>query len=290
MSITTPPLPHLPRQTPNPKDPYGLSSLMAQLSSQYPYLYSSYSYNPGALSSILKDLSSYYPSYTYPGAGYSYSISIPRFSTAIQTTGTVRATGTRQTSNPTLTAAESQNSGSSSGLSTGAKIGIGVAVPLILALFVGIGICFFCCGKRRGRKGKGTIVAPIVTPNMGAGGALPPMQHMPQQQQQQQYYTAPPPPQQQQQNMNAQGYMQGYTQQLPPPQQQQYQHVLPPQYTQAQAGLAGPGVDTSYAGAQAGGYDKGPRPGVVEMETEYHFAKPGVVEMGDGTPVEYKGK
>ena len=83
--------------------------------------------------------------------------------------------------------------------------------------------------------------------------------------------------------MNSQGYMPGFQQ---PP--QQYQHVPsatppPPQYAQGQA------TNTAYAGAN-GDYGKGPTEGVAEMETEYYFAKPGVVEMGDGTPVQHPNK
>ncbi|KAF2176167.1 hypothetical protein K469DRAFT_682657 [Zopfia rhizophila CBS 207.26] len=241
--ITPPPThPHFPRQTYDPNDPYSygplLSSLEAALSSMYPDLYSSYSYDYySALSSILSDYSSLYP-YSYSIPAYSY----PGLSATRTAAPKVPAT-TSGNPNPTAIGTENNNKsgGNGGGLSTGEKIGIGVGVPLAVFLLVGIGILIWCAGKRKGKKTSTTIVQP------------------PQQQ-----------PVQAQATMGYalnQGFIQGY------PQQQQ---VPPPQYVQQ------PGVQPGMGTEGYGSYGKGPQPGVVEMEQEYHFARPGVVEMGGG--------
>ncbi|KAF2477252.1 uncharacterized protein BDR25DRAFT_390801 [Lindgomyces ingoldianus] len=261
--ITPPPTlpqPLRPRQTYNPYDSYlpMLSSLYAELSSMYPELYSSYSYDAGAVSSLLAEYTSLYANPSY----YSYSYSYPGYSasrtvTAASSTGTLRATGTA------LPAANGGNDGGNGGgggggMSMAAKIGIGVGVPLAILLLAGVGIFLWCAGKHKGKKSSTTIIAPVSS------------QHQQQQYQnhaaQQQFQT----PQQQQmgylQNPNQQGYMQGYAQHPTAP-------TPPPGYVQNQ----------QYAGAY-GGYAKGPDPGVMELEQEYHFARPGVVELGDGAP------
>jgi hypothetical protein len=58
---------------------------------------------------------------------------------------------------------------------------------------------------------------------------------------------------------NPQGYIQGFQSQAPPP------HYAQQQHPHGQAPLAG--------------YPKGPECGVVELEQEYHFARPGAIEM-----------
>ena len=158
----------------------------------------------------------------------------------------------------TASAATNGNKGGSSssggGLSSGAKIGIGVAVPLVVLILVGVGVFLWCAGKRKGKKSSTTIVAPNVA-------QVPPQQFQPQ-------------PQVYPQN---QGYLPGYQQ---PP--QQFSPTPPPQFAPGppQYTPGKQGVDQSALGA----YAKGPPEGVVELETEYYFARGGAVEMGDTEP------
>jgi hypothetical protein len=166
------------------------------------------------------------------------------------TTGRSTATGLRVSQTAAATSSGEEN-GSSGGLSTGAKIGIGVGVTLAFLLLAGIGIFLWCMGKRKGKKSSTTIVAPA----------------QPQQTQ--------PVFQQQQPSMaysNKQGYMPGFQQ---PPQGV----TPPPLYAQTQQ-ASQPGMGGAYEGA----YTKGPDPNIAELEHEYHFATPGMVEMGDGVP------
>ncbi|KAF2867165.1 hypothetical protein BDV95DRAFT_611036 [Massariosphaeria phaeospora] len=248
--ITTPPHPHLPRQTFDP-DPFlaSLSQAYEDLMSVYPALSTapypySYSFDDSYYSSLLADLESLYPS-------------------AFTTLPDLSALNTRSPL-PTGTAPASSNSDSDSnssksgGLSTGAKIGIGVAVPLAVLVLAGIGIFLWCAGRRKGKKTGTTIVAPQGPP----------------QPQPQMGYAAP----------SSQGYIQGFQQQ-PQQQQQQIPHIQsppPPQYMQPHPP---PPPQNANQHAAAYGYAKGPSPGVVELEQEYHFARPGVVEMGDGADV-----
>lgn len=192
--ITPPPKRPLPRQN----DPYGLSSLYAELSSLYPDLYSSYTFDESYYSSLLADLTAYESLYSY---------SIPDFNSLLSAaTATATARGTDSPSNPTASAANANQSGggNSGGLSTGAKIGIGVAVPVGVLILVGIGVFLWCAGKRKGKKNGTTIVQPPTA--------------------QAQFQPQPYQPPQQQQNYptNQQGYIQGY-QPTPPPQYMQPQ-------------------------------------------------------------------
>ena len=224
--------------------------------------------DPYGLSSFYAELSSLYPdlysySYDYSSllASYSndlasimseYSSLYPSYTYnyPIFTTGTAAPRVTSAHSNPTATAIPANGNGGggkSGGLSNGAKIGIGVAVPLAVLLLAALGIFLWCAGKRKGKKTATTIVAPAAQ-------------------------LQPPPPQfQQHPQMYAQnqGYIPGY------PHQQQ---TPPPHYMQPQP--QGGNEHAAY-----GGYAKGPNPGAVELEQEYHFARSGAVELGDGAPV-----
>ncbi|KAF2741360.1 hypothetical protein EJ04DRAFT_547725 [Polyplosphaeria fusca] len=222
-------------------------------------------YDDPSLSSLYAELSSLYPelySYSFDSNYYSsllasysadlasiyseYSYSIPDFAPT-----TTAAFGlTDSASSPTNAVAANGgriNGDNKGGLSMGAKIGIAVGVPLAVALLAGIGIFLWCAGKRKGKKTSTTIVAPA---QPAAQGQFP---HQ---------------PQPQMGYVNNQGYMQGYPQQMQTP---------PPNYMQPHPQ---PGNNMAFPG-QAG-YAKGPEPGVMELEQEYHFARPGVVEMGDG--------
>jgi hypothetical protein len=233
--ITPPPNPHLRRQSYDPSDPYGISSLLEVLSDYNPY-----SYDPAYYSSILDEISSLYPAYSYP-------YDIPSYTdpnTIAPPTDLAVPQNSDSLTEPTSAASSNGNAGNQSqrpsgGLSRGAKIGIGVGVPLAVAFLAGIGIFLWCLGKMKGKRNANTIVAPNQT------------------------QVAPLPPQQQVYAPNTQGYVQGY--QSP---------VSPPQYAvQPQPGVGQMGYD---------GYAKGPAEGVVELEHEYHFARPGVVEMDGG--------
>jgi hypothetical protein len=261
-SITAPPQPLLPRQTVDPSDPYGISSMLASISDLYSeYSISSYSYDSAYYSSLMSE----YESLT---AGYSLTdYSIPTIAPTAAGTRTTGGGAPTATSVPP-SAAESSTSSEHKGMSSGAKIGIGVGVALGLLLLAGIGICIWCMGKRKGKKTTTTIVAPS-QPAFGASQQQqpPPQSNQPFQQ-----------PQPQMGYVNNQGYMQGvpqqgYQQQPYPPQT----ISPPPQYVQPpspeQHGMAG-----AYSA-----YAKGTEPNVAELEHEYHFAKPGVVEM-DGSP------
>jgi hypothetical protein len=217
----------MPRQTYDPNDPYGISSILEQLSID-PGIYSSYySYDDSYLSSLMADLSSIYPSYTYD---------LPEF------TNTALPEITDSILDPTASAASANgnNDAKSGGLSSGAKIGIGVGVPLAVGVLVGIGVFLWCAGKRKGKKNGTTVVVPPAHPQIQV-------------------------PQPQAYAPNPQGYIQGFQPQMPPPQYAPQQQQQPHQGQMAY-----------------GGYAKGPKPGVMELEQEYHFARPGVVEM-DGT-------
>lgn len=245
------PTPTRPVLLPRQSDPYDLSSFYAELSSINAE-YSSYN-----LDSLLAqystyseyDYSSFFAQYTSAGQ---YDLS----SLLSQYTGTQtgRAGNTARPTASSVGATNGGGGGGGGGLSTGAKIGIGVGVVVIVLLLAGLGIFLWCAGKRKGKKKATTIVAPM------AQGPPPPPPQQPFQPQPQMY--AP-----------NQGYLPGY-QQSPPP--QQFQQV-PPQYVQSQ------GEDPH----AMGGYAKGPGPGVAELETEYHFARGGAVEIGDTeAPVE----
>jgi hypothetical protein len=263
-SITAPPQPLRPRQTVDPNDPYGISSMMASLSSEYPDLYSdlnsysdfsSYSYDSNQ---YLSSLMSEYESLT---AQYSLTdYSIPTLS---PTAGGSTRTG--------LSASAPTNSGSGGGgggMSPGAKIGIGVGVALGVLLLAGVGILIWCMGKKKGKKNTTTIVAPA----QPAFAAQPQQQQPPQPQQFQ-------PPQPQMGYVNNQGYMQGVPQQGYPQHGYPPQTMSPPpQYVQPQQGAEQHGMAGAY-----GAYAKGPEPNVAELEHEYHFARPGAIEM-DGMP------
>lgn len=220
--------------------------------------------DPYGISSLLAEFSSLYPESLYPEFYSSYdssyyssiladlaSYSVPGYSIP-DSTATAGGRGTAGASNPTGTAAaasggDSSGSGGSAGLPTGAKIGIGVGVPLAVFLLAGLGVLLWCMGKKKGKKSSTTVVAPA---QPGA-----PFQSQFQQ-----------PPQQQMGYMNHQGYMPGYQQSVSPP----------PQY------MTPPPPGAGYGGGY-GGYGKGPETaGAVELEQEYHFARPGVVEMDGG--------
>lgn len=235
-TITAPPEPLLPRQTVNPNDPYGLSSLYSELSVLYPDVYSS-------LTMYTNDaaLSSYYSSVLRSYSLTDYSLP-PLTATG---TGAASRTNARVTSTGTRPATATSDEG---GLSTGAKVGIGVGVALGLLFLVGLGVFLWCMGKRKGKKSSTTMLGP--------NQLNPALQHQPQKE-----YT------------QHQGYMPGHLQQQ---QLQHFAHDSTQNVPQHQT-LQQPGVDKSY-----GGYGKMPEGNVVELEQEYHFAKPGVVEMGDG--------
>ncbi|KAF2709824.1 hypothetical protein K504DRAFT_467764 [Pleomassaria siparia CBS 279.74] len=165
----------------------------------------------------------------------------------VDLTGTVssrRVANTGLAEKPTISAAATSES-AKSGLSTAAKIGIGIGVVAILGLLAGFCIFLFCAGKRRGKKKRTTIVAPNT--HQTQTPFIPPAQ-----------------PYQPQPNIYApnQGYTPGY-QRYPSP------SPLP---------LQPPNVNPN-----VGGYAKGPDPGVVELDTEYHFARGGAVEIGDSS-------
>ncbi|KAF2000777.1 hypothetical protein P154DRAFT_534539 [Amniculicola lignicola CBS 123094] len=292
-TITPPPtLPLRPRQSTDPNDPYGLSSLYAELSSMYPELYSTYSYDfDSAMSSIWADLSTYGFSYSIPD---SYDLSSALASlTAAPVTGTAgRVTGTAALSRETSTSSSS----SKGGLSTAGKIGIAVAVPVVVFALIGVGIFLWCAGKKKGKKTGTTIVnPPMKAEYMQPAATQAPFQAQP--------------------YMGNQGYMAGYAKPqgplpvptpTPPPQyvpQQQYapgaqQPYLPPQ-AQGQQYPPQPAQGQQYPPQQpqgqqaqeqnvyaAGGYAKGPDDNIAELGQEYQFARPGVVELGDGVAEE----
>ncbi|ORY10647.1 hypothetical protein BCR34DRAFT_601936 [Clohesyomyces aquaticus] len=239
-----------------------LSSLYAELSSLYPELYSSY--DPGYYSSIQSD---YYASLL---GAYSSALATQTRTAAAGRTG-VTSGGARATGTTEPASNGNGGGGGGGGLSTGAKIGIGVAVPLIVCLLAGLGIFLWCAGKRKGKKSSTTVVAPA----NGIGMQQQPMQQGPVPQQQYQ------PPQQQNmgyvQNPGQQGYVQGY-------QQQHHQQFAPMPAAPTPTpppGYVPPHQGANQYGGAYGGY-KGPEPGVAELEHEYHFARPGVVELGDG--------
>jgi hypothetical protein len=241
----TPPAALLPRQT---DDTYGLSSLYAQLSSLYPELYSSAYNADSAYSSLLADYSAIYVSIlaSYSDNGYSIPNYYPTFAAVSSTTARPRlSSGFANGARPTSTlASSSTESGSSSGgLSSSAKTRLGLAIGIPLALALLLGVGIFLWCAGK-RKGKKSSTTIVV----------PPIQQQAQQQQAQPYQV------QHSNYVNNQGYMQGFQPTAPPP------HNLQPQ-----AGIP-----------YASGY-KEPVPGVVELEQEYHFARPGVVEMGDNS-------
>jgi hypothetical protein len=252
----TPPAALLPRQT---DDTYGLSSLYAQLSSLYPELYSSAYNADSAYSSLLADYSAIYASVlaSYSDNGYSIPNYYPTFTAVSSATARPRlssgfANGARPTS--TLRSSSTGSASSSGGLSSSAKtrLGLVIGIPLALALLLGVGIFLWCAGKRKGKKSSTTIVVPPIQQQ--------PQQQQPPQQQQAQPYQAQPYQVQHSNYVNNQGYMQGFQPTAPPPHNLQPQAKIP----------------------YASGY-KEPVPGVVELEHEYHFARPGVVEMGDNS-------
>jgi hypothetical protein len=269
----TPPAALLPRQT---DDTYGLSSLYAQLSSLYPELYSSAYNADSAYSSLLADYSAIYASVlaSYSDNGYSIPNYYPTFAAVSSATARPRlssgfANGARPTS--TLRSSSTGSASSSGGLSSSAKtrLGLTIGIPLALALLLGVGIFLWCAGKRKGKKSSTTIVVP---PIQQQPQQQQPQQQQPQQPQQQQAhpyqaqpyqaqpYQAQPYQVQHSNYVNNQGYMQGFQPTAPPPHNLQPQAKIP----------------------YASGY-KEPVPGVVELEHEYHFARPGVVEMGDNS-------
>jgi hypothetical protein len=237
--------------------------MLASISDLYSdYSLSSYSYDTDYYSSLLSE----YESLT---AGYSLTdYSIPTLAPTAGGTRTTNAGASTATGVPS-SAAESSSSSGGGGMSSGAKIGIGVGVALGLLLLASIGICLWCMGKRKGKKTTTTIIAPS-QPAFAQQQQQPPppAQHFQQPQPQMGY-------------VNSQGYMQGvpqqgYQQQAYPPQT----ISPPPQYVQPQSpqGAEQHGMAGAYSA-----YAKGPEPNVAELEHEYHFAKPGVVEM-DGSP------
>jgi hypothetical protein len=253
----TPPAALLPRQT---DDTYGLSSLYAQLSSLYPELYSSAYNADSAYSSLLADYSAIYASVlaSYSDNGYSIPNYYPTFAAVSSATARPRlssgfANGARPTS--TLRSSSTGSASSSGGLSSSAKtrLGLVIGIPLALALLLGVGIFLWCAGKRKGKKSSTTIVVPPIQQQ-------PQQQQQPPQQQQAQPYQAQPYQVQHSNYVNNQGYMQGFQPTAPPSHNLQPQAKIP----------------------YASGY-KEPVPGVVELEQEYHFASPGVVEMGDNS-------
>ncbi|KAF1958726.1 hypothetical protein CC80DRAFT_546047 [Byssothecium circinans] len=255
-SITTPPQPLLPRQTYKPNDLYDVSSFYAELSSLYPDLFSSYSYNSKDYTSLMGYYSSLLKSYSLTDYTLPTLTAAATGAGRLTTTGRATATESRSTSTAAAAAASGgEETGSGGGLSTGAKIGIGVGVTLAVLLLAGIGIGLWCMGKRKGKKISTTVVAPA-QPNFPAQQQAP--QHM--QQQPQMGHT------------NSQGYMPGF-------QLQQPVVLPPPQYAQPQQPQDS---GTGLLGAYGGGYAKGPDSSVAELEHQYHFAKPGIVEMGDG--------
>jgi hypothetical protein len=251
----------LPRQT---DDTYGLSSLYAELSSLYPELYSSAYNADSAYSSLLADYSAIYASVlaSYSDNEYSIPNYYPTYAAVSSATARPRlssgfANGARPTS--TLRSSSTGSASSSGGLSSSAKtrLGLVIGIPLALALLLGVGIFLWCAGKRKGKKSSTTIVVPPIQQQ-------PQQQQPPQQQQAQQQqaqpYQAQPYQVQHSNYVNNQGYMQGFQPTAPPPHNLQPQAKIP----------------------YASGY-KEPVPGVVELEHEYHFARPGVVEMGDNS-------
>ncbi|KAF2643435.1 hypothetical protein P280DRAFT_478202 [Massarina eburnea CBS 473.64] len=246
-SITTPPKPLLPRQTYDPNNPYILSSLYAELSSLYPELYSSYSYNSRDYASLMDYYSSLLESYSVTGYSFPTMTAVGTGATRIPTSAKVTASGSRATA--TAAASGGKENEGNGGLSTGAKIGIGVGVTLAVLLLAGIGIFLWCMGKRKGKKSSTTVVAPSQT-----GFSVQPQ-------------------------ISYAG-QQGYTPSL----QQQQLAVSPPlQYAQPQQPQQS-GVGMGMAVAYGDGYMKALYPNAAELEHEYHFANPGVVEMGDGLP------
>jgi hypothetical protein len=241
----TPPLHLLARQT----DAFDLSSYYDALSS----IAAEYS---------LADYSSLLADYTVSEIDYSslyeqYSSDLLQYTSllnALTATDGLINTVTRHTSLPTGTAVGASDGGKKGGLTTGAWIGIGVGIPLAVLLLAGLVLFLWCFRRNKAGKTKNNFVPPM------AQTPAQPQNYNPQ-------------PQLYPQN---QGYQQGYQQ---PPQQnpQPYavspiQQQVPPQYVQPQAG------DSN---AAFGGYAKGPAPGAVELETEYHFARDGAVEIGD---------
>ena len=274
-SITTPPQPLLPRQAFNSKDPYEISSLYAQLYSLYPELYSSYSYDPNEYTSLMDYYSSLLRSYSItdyviPTTTGSRTGS-GRVPTTARATARATATGSRATST-TVAALDGGENTSNGGLSTGAKIGIGVGVALGVLLLAGIGICLWCMGKRKGKKSSTTIVAP-------AQHAIPQVHQQPPQMNY--VESAAPPTNYVDSSMYKHPYQAPQPTVSPPPQYVQPQQFQQPQQPQQQQqGL----YIGSTGGAYGGGHVKGPDSNIAELEHEYHYAKPGVVEMGDGLP------
>jgi hypothetical protein len=240
----TPPLHLLARQT----DAFDLSSYYDALSS-IAAEYSSIDYSSlladYSVSSI--DYSSLYQQYSSQYLEYSSLLN------ALTATDGLVNTVTRDSALPTGTAVGASDGGKKGGLTMGAWIGIGVGIPLAVLLLAGLGLFLWCFRRNKARKTKHPFVA-----RMAQTPAHP------------QNYN--PQPQLYPQN---QGYQPGYHQ---PPQQNPQSYAVspiqqvPPQYVQPQAG------DPN---AAFGGYAKGPAPGAVELETEYHFARDGAVEIGD---------
>ncbi|KAF2271186.1 hypothetical protein CC78DRAFT_611197 [Lojkania enalia] len=245
----------------NSDDPYGLSSLMDKLNSQlldysslYDDYFSLYSYDPDDISSLVDYYASLY--------------SIPDLTFPVPTATAQNNNNNNNNNNPlatSTTAASNENNDNGGGMSTGAKIGLGVGIPLAIALLAGIGIFIWYAGRRKGKKNNAAAITPSPQPQLNPSNSNQAFA-------QQQPFQQPPqqPPQQPMGYVNHQGYMQGFPQptQSPPP---QYGQQAPPEAAQQQP----------YRGAYDP-YAKGARPGAVEMEQEYHFARPGVVEMGDG--------
>ncbi|CAI6335830.1 unnamed protein product [Periconia digitata] len=247
-TITTPPKPLSPRQTYNPNDYYdlsSLSSLYSELSLLYPDVYSSLYTNDASLS---RYYSSLLKSYSLDNYGLP---TLTAASTGPDTAGFTTRTNAGVSSTGAA-AAPATSSGeakvSNSGLSTGAKIGIGIGVTSGVLLLVGLGIGLWCMGKRKGKKSSTTVVAPSqFNPAM------------------------------QQQPLMGSSQGQGY---IPAGLQQQQYVPSPTQYAPQPQVLHMPGPEAPY-----GGYEKVPGQNVVELEQEYHFTRPGVVEMGNGSSI-----
>lgn len=216
-------------------------------------------YGLASLSSVYAELSSLYPdlysSYSYDESLYSsaynsyLSLLMSSYTydgLSATGTGATATAGRSRTSNPTPTADTiSGNGGQQDKGGLSTGAKIGIGVGVPLAVAILAGIGIFLWCAGK-RKGK----------KNGTTIVQPPVQ-----QQQPQFQ----PPQQQVYPPNNHGYIQGYQGQ-----------ASPPQYAQTQP----EGNNTAYTG-----YAKGPEPGVMEMEQEYHFARPGVVEM-DSAPAQ----
>ncbi|KAF2021801.1 hypothetical protein BU24DRAFT_404759 [Aaosphaeria arxii CBS 175.79] len=255
-------------------DAQSFSNLLADISSMYGL--SSYSYDPNVYSSLLAQYS--YDPNEYSSILAQYSLSLPSYALP----GTTTAPSTATAAGGRTTKTSNTSSGGGGGMSTGAKVGIAVGVLLAVGLIIGIGIFLWCAGKRKGRKHATTIVAQPASAQMQTSTAYVPPNGSSSIFQSQQGYI---PGQVSHQQPVHTGYAPGPSPLLQQPQfgQQQYDQ-------QQQYGQHGQHGQYQYGQPQNGAsYDSGfkePAAGAVELEHEYHFARPGVVEMGDGTPEE----